>query len=139
MSNILQHDLLQQLEQLKQEALAALAQINSGEAIRVWHGEYLGRKGRLTDILRNLGGLSAEERPVVGKVANEVKTALEQALQERQDAIAQTELEAARRAESVDVTLPGRPQMLGKLHITTRTLRDIYSIFAEMGFQVYDA
>ena len=138
MSNLLQQDLLQQLEQLQQDAEAALAQANTGEAIRAWHGEYLGRRGRLTDILRNLGTLSAEERPAVGKVANEVKTALEQALQERQDALAQAELEAMRRAESVDITLPGRPQTLGKLHITTRVLREIYRIFAEMGFQVYD-
>ena len=60
-------------------------------------------------------------------------------MQERQAAIAQAELEAMRRAESVDVTLPGRPQTLGKLHITTRMLRDIYKIFAEMGFQVYES
>jgi len=139
MSNILREDLLQQLEQLQQEAEAALAQATTSEAIRAWHSEYLGRKGRLTGILRNLGGLSAEERPVVGKTANEVKVALEAALQERQATITQAELEAARRAERVDVTLPGRPQNLGKLHITTRTLREIYAIFTAMGFQIYDS
>ena len=139
MSNILREDLLQQLEQLQKEAEAALGQATTSEAIREWHSEYLGRKGRLTGILRNLGGLSAEERPVVGKTANEVKVALETALQERQTAITQAELEAARRAERVDVTLPGRPQNLGKLHITTRTLREIYAIFTAMGFQIYDS
>src|SRR3989442_3626522 len=139
MSNILRQDLLQQLEQLRQEAEADLAQANTTEAIKAWHGEYLGRKGRLTGILRNLGGLSNEERPLVGKTANEVKAALENALQERQAAIAQAELEAARHAERGDVTLPGRPQNLGKLHITTRTLREIYAIFTAMGFQIYDS
>jgi phenylalanyl-tRNA synthetase alpha chain len=139
MSNILREDLLQQLELLQQEAETALAQATTSEAIREWHSEYLGRKGQLTGILRNLGGLSAEERPIVGKMANEVKVALEAALQERQTAIAQAELEAARRAERVDVTLPGRPQNLGKLHITTRTLREIYAIFTAMGFQIYDS
>ena len=89
MSSILQQDLLQQLEQLQRDAEAALAQTNNSEAIRTWHAEYLGRKGHLTGILRNLGSLSAEERPIVGKVANEVKTTLEQALQERQAAIEQ--------------------------------------------------
>ncbi len=139
MGNIVQQDLLKQLEQLRQDASAALAQASTSEAIRAWYAEYLGRKGQLTAILRNVGSLSAEERPLVGKVANEVKDFLEGLLQERQAAIAQVELEAARRAESVDVTLPGRPQTLGKLHITTRTLREIYAIFTAMGFQIYDS
>ncbi len=139
MGNIVQQDLLKQLEQLRQDASAALAQAGTGEATRAWYAEYLGRKGQLTAILRNVGSLSAGERPLVGKVANEVKDFLEGVLQERQAAIAQAELEAARRAESVDVTLPGRPQTLGKLHITTRTLREIYAIFAAMGFQIYDS
>ncbi len=139
MGNIVQQDLLKQLEQLRQDAGAALAQASTSEAIRAWYAEYLGRKGQLTAILRNVGSLPAEERPLVGKVANEVKDFLEGLLQERQAAIAQVELEAARRAESVDVTLPGRPQTLGKLHITTRTLREIYAIFTAMGFQIYDS
>jgi phenylalanyl-tRNA synthetase alpha chain len=139
MSNLVQQDLLQQLEQLRQEAAAVVAQATTAEAIKTWHAEYLGRKGQLTGILRNVGSLPPEERPLLGKVANEVKDYLESALQERQTAIAQAELEAARRAESVDVTLPGRPQNLGKLHITTRTLREIYAIFAAMGFQIYDS
>jgi phenylalanyl-tRNA synthetase alpha chain len=139
MGNIVQQDLLKQLEQLRQDASAALAQASTSEATRAWYAEYLGRKGQLTAILRNVGSLPAEERPLVGKVANEVKNFLEGLLQERQAAIAQVELEAARRAESVDVTLPGRPQTLGKLHITTRTLREIYAIFTAMGFQIYDS
>jgi phenylalanyl-tRNA synthetase alpha chain len=139
MGNIVQQDLLKQLEQLRQDASAALAQASTSEATRAWYAEYLGRKGQLTAILRNVGSLPAEERPLVGKVANEVKDFLEGLLQERQAAIAQAELEAARRAESVDVTLPGRPQTLGKLHITTRTLREIYAIFTAMGFQIYDS
>ena len=139
MGNIVQQDLLKQLEQLRQDASAALARASTSEATRAWYAEYLGRKGQLTAILRNVGSLPAGERPLVGKVANEVKDFLEGVLQERQAAIAQAELEAARRAESVDVTLPGRPQTLGKLHITTRALREIYAIFTAMGFQIYDS
>jgi phenylalanyl-tRNA synthetase alpha chain len=138
-NNVVQQDMLQQLEQLRQEAEAALAQANSTEATRAWHGEYLGRKGRLTIILRNLGSLPAEERRLVGKVANEVKVALENALQERQTAITQAELEVARSAENVDVTLPGRPPTLGRLHPTTVTLREIYAIFTAMGFQIFNS
>lgn len=139
MSNQVQPNILQQLEQLRQEGLAALAQTSTTEETRAWHSEYLSRKGRLTGILRNLGGLTAEERPLVGKLANEVKTTLEAALEERQAAIAQAEIEAARSRDQIDVTLPGRPQSLGKLHPTTRTLRDISTIFASMGFQIYDS
>ena len=139
MGDIVRQDILQQLEQLRQEAESALERANSTEAIQAWHSEYLGRKGCLTAILRNLGGLSPEERPLVGKVANEVKVVLENALQERQAAIAQAELEAARSAENIDVTLPGRPQSIGKLHPITATLREIYVIFAAMGFQIFDS
>ena len=101
MNNIMQQDILQQLEQLQKDAQTALTQATTTEAIKEWHSEYLSRKGRLTNILRNLGNLSTEERPLVGKVANEVKIALEQALQERQTAIAQARTQQAmRRAEA---------------------------------------
>ncbi len=133
------NDIIQQVEQLRQEAEASLAQAKNTEAIRTWHSDYLGRKGRLTALLRVLGSLSNEERPRVGKVINEAKIALEQAVQERQEALARAEMEAARSAERVDVTLPGRPQTLGKLHPTSMTLREIYAIFTAMGFQIYDS
>ena len=138
MEHMVQANILQQLEQLRVEGEAALERADTAETTQAWYAEYLSKKGKLTGILRNLGSLAQEERPQVGKVANEVKNALEQALKARQDAIAQAELEAKRKAESVDITLPGRPQNIGKLHITTRVLREIYAIFAEMGFQVYD-
>ena len=139
MGNTTREDIVQQLEQVRRDAQAALAQAGNNEQIQAWHSEYLGRKGQLTAILRNLGSLAPEERPQVGKVANEIKAALEAEFQVRQEAIAQADLEAMRRAGSVDVTLPGRPQTAGKLHITTRALRDIYTIFAEMGFQIYNS
>jgi phenylalanyl-tRNA synthetase alpha chain len=131
--------MLEQLEELRQEAETALADASTTEATKAWHSEYLGRKGRLTAILRNLASLSPEERPQVGRVANEVKVALEQALEERQVALAQAELEAACSRQVVDVTLPGRPQTIGKLHPTTVTLREIYAIFTAMGFQIFDS
>src|SRR5690349_1968127 len=136
MGNTQREEIVRQLEQVRRDAQIALSQAGNSEHISAWHSEYLGRKGQLTAILRNLGSLSVEERPQVGKVANDIKVALEAELQARQEAIAQDDLEAMRRAGSVDVTLPGRPQTPGKLHITTRTLRDIYTIFAEMGFQI---
>jgi phenylalanyl-tRNA synthetase alpha chain len=128
----------QDLEQLRQEAEAALSRAATTEATREWHSTFLGRKGRLTTVLRSLGTLPAEERAQVGKAANEMKQALEAALEARQAALARAEMEAALSAEAMDVTLPGRPQNVGKLHPTTVTLREIYAIFGAMGFQVYN-
>ena len=139
MSNLAQPGILQQLEDLRHESEEALARTTTGEETRAWHSEYLGRKGRLTSILRNVGSAAPEERPLIGKLANEVKTQLETTFEQRQAEIEQAELEAARNKEQIDVTLPGRPQTLGKLHPTTRTLRELQAIFASMGFQVYDS
>ncbi len=93
----------------------------------------------MTDLLGGLGQLPKEQRPLVGKSANEIKVALEAALQERQEAIAQDEMSRALSAEGVDVTLPGRRPIVGKYHPTTTTMREIVDIFNLMGFQVYDA
>lgn len=132
-------DTLQQLESLQKEASIALDQASSTEETEAWYREYLGRNGRMTGVLRRLGKLSAEERPVVGKTANQIKNQLEQALQTRQDEIARAEIESTLSAEAIDVTLPGRPQSLGRLHPTTVSLREIVDIFKQMGFQVYDS
>jgi len=131
--------LLAQLAELQTEALAALAQADSTEATRAWFGDYLGRKGRLTSLLTGLGQLPREERPAVGKVANEIKVALEAALEAHQAAVTQAEMTRALSAEGIDVTLPGRQPILGRYHPTTTALREISNIFAQMGFQVYDA
>ncbi|MCX6044919.1 MAG: phenylalanine--tRNA ligase subunit alpha, partial [Chloroflexi bacterium] len=132
-------DLLKELETLQAEAIQALAQADSSEASEAWYREYLSRQGKMTAVLRGLGQLSKEERPAVGQAANAVKVALETALQERQATIKQIEIERALSAEGIDVTLPGRPQAVGKLHPTTTTMREIVEIFGQMGFQVYDA
>lgn len=139
MSNMVQQDILQQLELLLEQGSTALASTSTTEQTRAWYSEYLGGKGRLTAILRGLGSLSPQERPLVGKRANEIKATLESGLKERQAALEVAELETARGKEIVDVTLPGRPQTLGKVHPTTRVLREIYAIFGSMGFQIYDS
>jgi phenylalanyl-tRNA synthetase alpha chain len=132
-------NMIEQLHQLQAEAEQNLAKANSSDETEAWYGKYLGRKGAITALLRGLGKLPPEERPIVGKLANEIKLKLEQQLQARQAAIVQEEMEAALSSEGVDVTLPGRPQSVGKLHPSSATLREIYNIFQQMGFQVYDA
>jgi phenylalanyl-tRNA synthetase alpha chain len=108
-------------------------------ALDEWRVRFLGRRGELTTLMGGLGHLPAAERPAVGQAANRVKQALEAAHAERESAIKAVEAQAQIAADAVDVTLPGRPVALGRLHPTTQSLRRIYAIFADMGFQVYDA
>jgi phenylalanyl-tRNA synthetase alpha chain len=97
---------------------------------------YLGRKGRLTQVLRGLASLSLEVRRDVGARANELKTLLESRLEEAQKAV--QEGQAASPVGALDVTLPGRPVTLGRLHPTTLTIRQILNAFVHMGFQVVE-
>jgi len=99
----------------------------------------LDEKGVLTQELRSIGELPKEERPAFGQIANEVKVKVELAHEARDRTLYQAEMERELEHGALDVTLPGRPAGPGHLHITTQTLRQIYDIFAEMGFQVYEA
>jgi len=129
----------EELSRLQAEALAALEAAADAEALEAWRVHYLGRKGALANAMKALGTLPRAERPAYGQAANRVKAALEAAFSARQEAVKKAALEAELTGGAIDVTLPGRPPALGHLHITTQTLRQIYTIFAEMGFQVYDA
>jgi phenylalanyl-tRNA synthetase alpha chain len=125
------------LHELERNGMDALAGLENSEELEAWRLAYLGKKGALTLAVRSVGQLPAEERPAFGKLANEIKSRLEAAYEARLEALKQTEMEAALRASALDVTLPGRRPALGRLHPVTQTLRDIYRIFGQMGFQVY--
>jgi len=127
-------DLLKGLDALEAEATVAVAAADEGalEDLRV---RYLGRRGSLTTILRGLGDLPPEARPVVGQRANAVKAAIEGALEARRLALRAT-ARTGLAADRLDSTLPGRPPMLGGLHPLTATLEDILEIFASLGFAV---
>jgi phenylalanyl-tRNA synthetase alpha chain len=131
--------MLEQLADLRTEALAELAASESTESTRAWHSEYLGRKGALTKLLSGMRDLPREERPAFGKTANEVKKELEAALQTRQAVIAHEEMTRQLSSEAVDVTLPGRRPAMGAYHPTTVAQREIVDILQRMGFQVYDS
>jgi len=119
------------VEDLKDEALGALQETSSLDGLADWWVKYLGRKGAVTGLLRGVGELAAEQRPAFGQAANELKELLAESFEARHQ-----ELSRPAAGEALDVTLPGRPVDLGGLHLTTRTLREIYAIFARMGFQV---
>ena len=131
--------MLDQLGQLEKEALAALEAVEDGDALVAWNRRYLSKKGTLTLLLRSVGELPQEERPALGRAANEAKARLEEAYQARKQALRRAEMGRELEGGAIDVTLPGRPIGPGHLHITIQTLRQIYAIFAEMGFQVYEA
>ena len=129
--------MLEQLDKTQEEALSALKQLQDEESLLQWRNQYLGKKSPVMEAFNVLRELSKEERPLVGKRANEVRQALEAAMEERREVIKIKALQNALKTEKLDVTLPGRPQAVGRLHPVTQTLRRIYRIFGEMGFQVY--
>jgi len=129
--------MLSQLEQIEKNALAALEAVKDEESLAEWHVAHLGRSAPIMQVFDKLGQLAKEERPVIGKRANEIKRTLEAAEAERSGQLRQAALSQALHSERLDVTMPGRPIPHGRLHPSTRTLRKIIHIFAEMGFQVY--
>ncbi len=129
--------MLNQLETIVQTAQAELPQLATSEALTAWNSQYLGRKGEIPALLRRVSELPKEERPAFGQRANELKQALESLYEERTQAVKAAELEQALKSGALDVTMPGRKMARGRLHPSTQTLRRIYQIWADMGFQIY--
>jgi phenylalanyl-tRNA synthetase alpha chain len=131
--------LLRDLESLHTQALAQLDTITDLTALDAWRIHYLGRRGALRQVMRDLGTLPAAQRPRVGQASNDVKAALEQAFEAHVATLKQAKLAETLSGVEVDVTLPGFPVTLGRLHPSTHTLREIAAIFADMGFQIFDS
>ncbi len=131
-------DLTGDLEALRDEALAAIAAADDVPTLEAIELDVLGRKGRLTGVLRGIGGLPAEDRPRLGAVANVVRGAIEAALAERGTTLRGAALDARLLAESIDVTTPGRPFRRGALHPIVETVDEIAAIFGQFGFVVYE-
>ncbi len=115
------------------EAVEQATDANTLDQVRV---QYLGKKGELTQLLKGLGKLSAEERPQAGAAINEAKQALQALINERKESLAAAALNAKLAAETIDVTLPGRGQVTGGLHPVTRTMERIEGFFANVGYSV---
>ncbi len=128
--------MLEKLTQLVDQARSELMAAQTSEQLEGWRLAYLGKKGALTLLLRNLGSLPADQRPEAGRVANEVKMTLESLYTARVEELRQRALETELTRGALDVHLPGRPQQLGNLHISTQTLREIYAIFGRLGFDI---
>ncbi len=114
-------------------AIAAADELQALEQIRV---EYLGKKGLLTEQMKALGKLSAEERPAAGQAINQAKGKVQQALEARKQSLQDVALNARLAAEKIDITLPGRGQIRGGLHPVSITMERIEALFGQLGFSV---
>ena len=123
-------------EMLNQIRATALEKIAAGEDLEQIRIQYLGKKGELTAVLRGMGKLSAEERPVIGQLANQVRADIEAAIAEKAEALKAGALAEQLKAEKLDVTMPGKTMRVGHVHPLTRVQRDMEEIFIGMGFSI---
>jgi len=129
---------LQQLEQIQKQASEELEKVNDSKELQLWKARYLGRKSKLTRILRSLATLPLEERRKAGVRGNEVKNILESSLAEREKILEEARIASSLEYKKLDVTLPGQPLSVGRLHPITQTLDEVCDIFKGMGFQVVE-
>lgn len=127
---------MQSLDAVSSEILAAVAAADSVDMLEAIRIDALGKKGRVSMMMRDLGGMDAEARKTAGLALNKVKDAISSAIGEKQAELADAALNARLIAEALDVSLPTRPETEARLHPLSRTIEEVIAIFAEMGFQV---
>ena len=128
----------QQLEQIRATAQLAIENAKSVQEIEEYRVKYLGKKGELTAILKQMGGLSAEERPVIGQLANEVRASIEAAIANQGEKMKKAALNEKLEKETLDITMPSKTTKQGGLHPINIVLNDMIDIFQSMGFDVVD-
>jgi len=126
----------EKLEALREKALKELEKLDSLQDLKALRVRYLGKKGELKALLKGMGRLDPQERPLVGQLANSIKNFIEKAIEEKEEILRIREEERRLEAEKIDVTLPGRGPELGGIHPITRVLEEIEEVFISMGFQV---
>jgi phenylalanyl-tRNA synthetase alpha chain len=132
-------DLTRDLETLSADALRSIESAPDTATLEAIELDVLGKKGRLTTVLRGIGALAPDDRPKVGAVANVVRGEIESALRDRGAGLRGSELDARLAAEAVDVTTPGRPIRRGTLHPSIEAMREIAEIFEQFGFVTYES
>ena len=126
----------ERLKELQQEAIAKIETATDLKALNDVRVAYLGKKGPITEVLRGMGKLSAEERPVMGALANDVREAIASSLEAKQKELEQAEVEQRLASETIDVTLPGRPVKVGNHHPLTAVVEEIEDLFLGMGYSI---
>ena len=128
----------QLMQELRENSIKAIVDCGSAEELEALRVKYLGKKGELTGILRQMGKRSAEERPVMGQLANELREDIENALEKRKEELSSVMLEKKLKEEELDVTMPGEKKALGHKHPMYNVLDQIKDIFVGMGFEIVD-
>lgn len=128
----------QQLEAIEKAALSAFSSAGDPAELESLRVKFLGKKGELTAVLKQMGSLSAEERPIMGSLANQVRARIEQDLEEKKQKLEALALDLKLRSEAVDVTMPGAAVPLGHKHPMSIVLDEMKEIFIGMGFDVVD-
>ena len=128
----------QQLENIRQQAMFALGNASTPAELEEIRVRFLGKKGEVTAVLKQMGKLSAEERPIMGQLANTVRNEIEEKLDERKTEIHAAVLEQRLAAEAIDVTIPGQPVAMGHEHPMNQVLQEIKDLFIGMGYQIVD-
>jgi phenylalanyl-tRNA synthetase alpha chain len=126
------------LEKIKLESTTELESVNSLQQLEELRIKYLGKKGELTQVLRGMGGLSAEERPIIGQFANEIRDYINEKIEHTEYCLKRRELESRLRNEFIDVTLPSKKKELGNRHPITKVLDEVKDIFVGMGFSIVE-
>ncbi|MEN2765617.1 phenylalanine--tRNA ligase subunit alpha [Ornithinibacillus xuwenensis] len=125
-----------ELKAIEQDALANVETVKDIKELQAIKVSYLGKKGSLTGVLRGMGKLSPEERPVIGEIANQVREAITKAIDEKSVVLENAALEEKLKSEAIDVTLPGRPVKAGGPHLLTKVIEEIEDLFIGMGYEV---
>jgi len=126
----------EQLKKLEQAATEKVTNVEDLKALQDIQVAYLGRKGSITEVLRGMGKLSKEERPVIGELANKVRTTIQDAIDEKKQLLERAELDKQLEKETIDVTLPGRSVNFGGQHILTSIIEEIEDLFIGLGYEV---
>jgi phenylalanyl-tRNA synthetase alpha chain len=126
------------LEKIKLESTSELESVNSLQQLEELRIKYLGKKGELTQVLRGMGALTAEERPIVGQFANEIRDYINEKIEHTEYCLKRRELESRLRNEFIDVTMPSKKKELGNRHPITKVLDEVKDIFVGMGFSIVE-
>lgn len=128
--------MIKDLEQIKEFALQKIKEAESTDVLEQIRVEFLGKKGKITDVLKKLGSLLPEERPKIGSIANEIKELITNNIQKQYQIVLEKELQKKIEKEQIDITLPGRTHGNGHMHVINQVMNEITDIFIQMGFQV---
>ena len=128
----------EQIEQIKKSALEEIANVKDARELNDLRVKYLGKKGELTAVLRGMGGLSEEERPIIGSMVNTVRDELEGKIEEKEAEYKEKEMEEKLKKEKIDITLPANKVKRGSKHPLNRIIEEVEDLFVSMGYDVVD-